>query len=67
MKGKNSLPATLEPFVDIEAVAKHLDVAVGTIEHWRSQGKKIPCHPANRKTIRYLLSEVDEWFRAGAK
>lgn len=67
LKQNTPLASSPEPFVDINAVARHLGVARQTVENWKCAGKKLPTHRITRKVVRYRLSEIDAWVAAGAR
>jgi len=52
-----------EGWVGIERVAAHLEVARDSIYRW-VESKGLPAHRVGR-LLRFKLSEVDEWVRAG--
>ncbi len=52
-----------EGWVGIEKVATHLGVARDSIYRW-VESKGFPAHRVGR-LLRFKLSEVDEWVRAG--
>ena len=52
-----------EPWVTLEAIAKHLEVSADTVHRW-IRAKRIPVHKVGRQW-RFQVSEVDEWIRAG--
>ena len=52
-----------EPWVTLEAIAKHLEVSTDTVHRW-IRAKRIPVHKVGRQW-RFQVSEVDEWIRAG--
>ena len=52
-----------EPWVSVEAVAKHLGVAKDTIYRW-IDAKALPAHRVGR-LWKFKLSQVDEWVEAG--
>jgi excisionase family DNA binding protein len=52
-----------EPWVALEAIAKHLEVSTDTVHRW-IRAKQIPAHKVGRQW-RFQVSEVDEWVRAG--
>lgn len=54
---------TTEPWVSIEQVAQHLDVAKDTVYRWRER-RGLPAHRVGR-LWKFKLSEVDDWVRAG--
>jgi excisionase family DNA binding protein len=53
----------VEPWVSVEDVAKHLDVAKDSIYRW-IEHRRLPAHKIGR-LWKFKLSEVDEWVRAG--
>jgi excisionase family DNA binding protein len=54
---------TTEPWVSVEQVAQHLDVAKDTVYRWRER-RGLPAHRVGR-LWKFKLSEVDEWVCAG--
>ena len=56
---------TEERWVDVEAVARHLDVRRESIYRWIDK-KEFPAHKAGR-LLRFKLSEVDAWVRQAGK
>ncbi len=54
---------TAEPWVSVEQVAHHLDVAKDTVYRWREH-RGLPAHRVGR-LWKFKLSEVDDWVRAG--
>ncbi len=52
-----------EPWVSIDAIAKHLDVSTDTVYRWINQ-RGMPAHKVARQW-KFKVSEVDEWVRAG--
>ena len=52
-----------EPWVSVEQVAQHLDVAKDTVYRWREH-RGLPAHRIGR-LWKFKLSEVDDWVRAG--
>jgi len=57
-----SLFVSIEPWVTLQDVAKHLQVAEDTIHRWLKRG--MPATKAGR-VWRFKLSEVDAWLRGG--
>ena len=55
--------ASEEGWVGISDVAAHLSVAKDSIYRW-VDSKDFPAHRVGR-LLRFRLSEVDEWVRAG--
>ncbi len=53
---------TTEPWVSVEDVAKHLEVAKDSVYRW-IESRKLPAHRICR-LWKFKLSEVDEWVRA---
>ena len=57
-----------EKLVDGRAVAEHIGVAYRTVMRWCQEGL-IPHHVLGqgrrRKTIRFRLSEIEEWINSG--
>ncbi len=52
-----------EPWVSLEEIAQHLAVSQDTIHRWiRNRG--LPAHKVGR-IWRFMVSEVNEWVRAG--
>lgn len=56
-------PMSTEPWVNVEQVAQHLNVAKDTIYRWREH-RGLPAHRIGR-LWKFKLSEVDDWVRAG--
>ncbi len=54
---------TVEPWVSLQDVAKHLQVAEDTVHRWIAR-KGMPATKAGR-VWRFKLSEIDEWLRTG--
>lgn len=54
---------TVEPWVSVEAIAKHLGVAKDSVYRW-IETKKLPARRVGR-LWKFKLSEVDEWVNAG--
>lgn len=54
---------TVEPWVSVEDIAKHLGVAKDSIYRW-IETKKLPARRVGR-LWKFKLSEVDEWVNAG--
>ncbi|MBI4706181.1 MAG: helix-turn-helix domain-containing protein [Deltaproteobacteria bacterium] len=54
---------TAEPWISVEAVAKHLDVAKDSVYRW-IEHKALPAHRMGR-LWKFKISEVDEWVRQG--
>ena len=52
-----------ERWVDVEVVANHLGITKDTVYRWIDK-KGFPAHRAGR-LLRFKLSEIDEWVRAG--
>jgi len=52
----------IEPWVTLQDVAKHLQVAEDTVHRWLKRG--MPATKAGR-VWRFKLSEVDAWVREG--
>ena len=55
--------ASEEPWVGIAEVAAHLQVAKDTVYRW-VDAKGFPARRVGR-LLRFRLSEVDEWVKAG--
>ena len=53
----------MEPWVSVDEVAKHLDVAKDSIYRW-IEARHLPAHKVGR-LWKFKLSDVDEWVRAG--
>jgi len=60
---EGSVAVTVEPWVTLQDVAKHLQVAEDTVNRWIAK-KGLPAAKAGR-VWRFKLSEVDEWLRTG--
>jgi excisionase family DNA binding protein len=56
---------TVEPWVGVAEVAKHIGVRKESIYRWIDK-KGFPAHRAGR-LLRFRLSEVDEWVRSGGR
>lgn len=54
---------TNEPWVSIDAIARHLDVSKDTVYRWIDQ-RGMPAHKVGRQW-KFKISEVDAWVRAG--
>lgn len=52
-----------EPWVAVEVVAAHLDVAKDSVYRW-IESKHLPAHRVGR-LWKFKLSEIDRWVRAG--
>ena len=52
-----------EPWVAVDAVARHLGVSNDSIYRW-IDGRALPAHKIGR-LWKFKLSEVDAWVRAG--
>ncbi len=52
-----------EPWVSVDAVAKHLGIARDTVYRW-IDAKGLPAHRIGR-LWKFKLSDIDEWVRAG--
>ena len=52
-----------EPWVSVDAVAKHLGIAKDTVYRW-IESKALPAHKIGR-LWKFKLTEVDEWVRTG--
>ena len=53
----------VEPWVSVEALAKHLGVAKDSVYRWIDH-KGLPAHKVGR-LWKFKLSEVDDWVRSG--
>jgi len=53
---------TVEPWVSLEDVAKHLDVAKDSVYRWIDH-RGLPAHKIGR-LWKFKLSEVDKWVRS---
>lgn len=60
--GDNQMTTT-EPWLTVEQVAAHLNIASITVYRW-IEAAKIPCHKVGRQW-RFKVSEVDEWIKRG--
>lgn len=56
-------PAIVEPWVNLEDIAKHLSVSQDTIRVWIRKNT-IPYSRAG-KQYKFKISEVDQWLRDG--
>lgn len=54
---------TEERWVDVAEVAPHLGVRRESVYRW-IEAKGLPAHKVGR-LLRFKLSEIDEWVRAG--
>jgi excisionase family DNA binding protein len=54
---------SVEPWVSLQDVAKHLQVAEDTVHRWIAR-KGLPAIKAGR-VWRFKLTEVDAWLRTG--
>lgn len=54
---------TTEPWVSVEAVAKHLGVARDSVYRW-IESRGLPAHKVGR-IWKFKLSQVDAWVEAG--
>ena len=54
---------TTEPWVSVDEVAKHLDVAKDSVYRW-IEGRHLPAHKIGR-LWKFKLSEIDAWVRNG--
>ena len=54
---------TAESWLDVDAIAAHLDVSAVTIYRWLERGR-IPAHRVG-KLWRFKASEVDQWIKDG--
>ncbi len=52
-----------EPWVSVDAVAKHLGIAKDTVYRW-IDARGLPAHRVGR-LWKFKLSDIDEWVRAG--
>ncbi len=52
-----------EPWVSIDAIARHLDVSKDTVYRWIDQ-RGMPAHKVGRQW-KFKISEVDAWVRGG--
>lgn len=55
---------TVEPWVSVDEVARHLGVAKDSVYRW-IETKQLPAHRIGR-LWKFRLSEIDEWVEAGA-
>jgi excisionase family DNA binding protein len=51
-----------EPWVSIDAIARHLDVSKDTVYRWLDH-REMPGHKVGRQW-KFKISEVDAWVRA---
>ncbi len=51
-----------EPWVSIDAIARHLDVSKDTVYRWLDH-REMPGHKVGRQW-KFKISEVDVWVRA---
>lgn len=54
---------SVEKWVNLEDVAKHLSISQDTVRTWIKEGK-LPVYRAGKK-YKFKISEVDEWVRTG--
>ena len=54
--------SSAEPWVSVDEVARHLDVARDSVYRW-IEARGLPAHKIGR-LWKFRLSEVDEWVRA---
>ncbi len=54
---------TNEPWLTVEQVAAHLNIASITVYRW-IEAERIPCHKVGRQW-RFKASEVDNWILRG--
>ena len=54
---------TNEPWVSIDAIARHLDVSKDTVYCWIDQ-RGMPAHKVGRQW-KFQVSEVNAWVRDG--
>ena len=54
---------TTEPWVSVDEVAKHLDVAKDSVYRW-IESRHLPAHKIGR-LWKFKLSEIDDWVRKG--
>jgi len=52
-----------EPWVSVEEVARHLNVAKDSVYRWIER-RQLPAHKIGR-LWKFKLSEVDDWVRRG--
>ena len=52
-----------EPWVSMDAIARHLDVSKDTVYRWIDQ-RGMPAHKVGRQW-KFKVSQVDAWVRAG--
>lgn len=52
-----------EPWVSIDAIARHLDVSKDTVYRWLDH-REMPGHKVGRQW-KFKISEVDAWVRTG--
>ncbi len=60
---RKAAPVSVEPWVTLQDVAKHLQVAEDTVHRWIDR-KGLPAIKAGR-VWRFKLTEVDAWLRSG--
>ena len=53
---------TTEPWVSVDEVAKHLDVARDSVYRW-VESRSLPAHRIGR-ILKFRISEVDTWVRS---
>lgn len=55
--------AIREPWVSVDEIAKHLDLAKNTVYRWiESTGS---ASTPNRSAVEVKLADIDEWVRSG--
>ena len=55
--------SSAEPWVSVDEVARHLDVARDSVYRW-IESRGLPAHRIGR-LWKFKLSEIDEWIRSG--
>ena len=62
---KEGFILTAEPWVSVDYIAKHLDVAKDSVYRWIEK-KEMPAHKMGR-LWKFKVSEVNEWVHAGER
>jgi excisionase family DNA binding protein len=57
--------AGMETYLDIEGVAKYLNIAEKTVRKW-VLNREMPYHKI-MKVIRFRVSEIEEWINSSGK